>query len=367
MRDAYSFLAPTLRRARRSETMAVSDGEAIDTQPLPLVTVIMPVRNEVTYIGRSLGAVLRQTYPPERLEVFVVDGRSDDGTLDVIERLLLSPPGVTFCVSDGCRVRVLDNPPRIVPTALNIGLDAARGDVVIRVDGHCEIADNYVSCCVRALAERNAECVGGPIETVGETLTAQAIALAQSSWFGVGNAAFRTGSKKGRFVDTVAFGAYRASVFSRIGRFDEGLVRNQDDEFNFRLTQAGGKIWLDPSIRSIYYSRSSLRGLWRQYFLYGFYKVGVIQRRRGLPSWRQVVPAVLVVMSLASFLWTVLSRDYLWAVGVMLPYLGANATASAWNARGNLRALPLLPLAYSCLHFSYGLGFLWGFLRWRGH
>ena len=259
-----------------------------------LVSIIMPIRNEAAFIRRSLGSVLRQDYPLDRMEVLVVDGMSEDGTGDIVSsvvsergmRVLNSPirrPDPGSLPNDSqeafINIRLLDNPEHIVPVALNIGLKHSRGEVIIRVDGHCEIPPDYVRVCVENLEKTGADCVGGPMVTVGETSMARAIAAVQSSFFGVGGVAFRTGSEYGGYVDTLAFGAYRREVFDRIGGFDEELVRNQDDEFNFRLTQAGGKIWLDPSIRSIYYSRASLKGLWRQYFQYGLYKVRLIQKR----------------------------------------------------------------------------------------
>jgi GT2 family glycosyltransferase len=194
---------------------------------------------------------------------------------------------------------------------------------------------------------------------------AKGIALAQSSRFGVGGVAFRTGSEDGRYVDTLAFGAYRREVFGRIGRFDEELIRNQDDEFNFRLTQAGGKIWLDPSIRSVYYSRASLSGLWKQYFQYGLYKVRVIQKRRAVPSWRHLIPGLFVLSLLFSFLLALITRKWTLVFSVTAPYAMANFSASVWASRHQPRLFPFLPLAFATLHMAYGFGFLAGLWRWR--
>jgi glycosyltransferase involved in cell wall biosynthesis len=338
----------------------------------PFVTVIMPIRNEAAYIRRSLGAVLSQDYPPDRMEVLVVDGMSEDGTREIVRktadrrRPTADSPSRSV-VGSLPSVFLLDNPARIVPTALNIGLRHARGEVIIRVDGHCEIAPNYVRRCVEVLQETGADNVGGVCITVGETSVARAIGLAQSSLFGVGNVAFRVGRSTPECVDTVPFGAYRREVFERIGGFDEELMRNQDDEFNFRLTQAGGKIWLDPSIRSTYHSRATLRGLWRQYFQYGLYKVRVMQKRRGIPSWRHLVPGAFVLGLCGSVLLALVTRQPLWALGVAGPYAVANGVASLWTARRDPRALPFLPLAFATLHLAYGLGFLWGLWRWRAH
>ena len=328
---------------------------------LPLVTVIVPIRNEATFIARSLGAVLAQDYPPDHLQVLIVDGMSTDGTREIVQQIIDKRRQTKDDAS--LSIVLLDNPAHIVPTALNIGLRHAQGDVIIRVDGHCEIAPDYARQCVHHLERTNADCVGGPIETVGETSVAQTIALAMSSPFGVGNSAFRTVKDRARFVDTLAFGAYRREVFDRVGHFDEELVRNQDDEFNFRLTQAGGKIWLDPSIRSVYYSRATLRGLWRQYFQYGLYKVRVIQKRGAVPSWRHLVPGGFVLGLVGSILLILLTRQSCWLLGVVAPYALTNGIASLWTARWNWRTLPLLPLAFLILHLAYGCGFWLGLVR----
>lgn len=328
----------------------------------PMVSIIMPIRNEAGFIRRSLGAVLAQDYPQECVEVLVVDGMSDDGTREMVRETFERSNVEAFQRSN---LHMLDNPERIVPTALNRALEQAKGDIIIRVDGHCEIAPDYVRRCVEVLEETGADCVGGPMETVGRTVMAESIALAQSSPFGVGGVAFRTGSDEGRYVDTLAFGAYRREVFERIGNFDEELVRNQDDEFNFRLTQAGGKIWLDPSIRSVYYSRASLRGLWKQYFEYGLYKVRVIQKRGAVPSWRHLIPGGFVLGLVFSLLLALLTGRKRLALSVAGPYAAANLAASAWAAREKPRLLPWLPPAFATLHLAYGLGFLWGLWRWR--
>lgn len=330
---------------------------------LPLVTVIMPIRNEARYIERSLGSVLAQDYPAGQIEVLIVDGMSDDDTRRIVQRMVEEPRRAG---AEAGRVAVLDNPARTAPAALNIGLRQARGDVIIRVDGHCEIPPEYVRLCIDALDRTGADCAGGALVTFGETRLARAIAAAQSSRFGVGGVAFRTGRDQGEYVDTVAFGAYRREVFERIGGFDEELVRNQDDEFNFRLTQSGGKIWLDPAISSVYYSRASLGKLWRQYFEYGFYKVRVIQKRGSVASWRHLVPGVFVASLLASLLLALLTRQPRWALSVAGPYAIANGAASLATPRNDLRTLPLMPLVFGTLHVAYGAGFLWGCVRWAG-
>lgn len=344
------------------ETRAAEPGPTTaETPPVehefPFVTVVMPVRNEEQFIRRSLGSVCEQDYPADRFEVLVVDGRSTDATRALVEERAEAEPVLS--------VRVVDNPEQYVPTAFNRALDVARGDVVIIVGGHSELDADYVSNSVKAMRETGAACVGGFLRTVGSTVGARAIAKAQSSPFGVGGVTFRTGSAEGAFVDTVAFGAYRASVFDEIGGFDEEFIRNQDDEFNFRLTQAGHQIWFEPAIQATYFSRASLRKLWRQYFQYGKYKVRLIQKRRGVPSWRHLVPVTFVLTLLACVLAA--------GLGAWLPlalvggtYLAGCLGASVLAARGDWGTLPWLPPAFVTLHLAYGLGFLAGLWRWRG-
>jgi len=326
------------------------------TDPWPDLTIVMPVRDEADFIERSVGAVLAQDYPGT-FQVLVADGGSTDGTREVLDRL----------AGGDERLSVLDNPEGIVPTGLNRTLACARGTVVIRVDGHCEVPEDYARRCVAALVATGADCAGGVIHTEGGSREARAVALAQSSLLGVGGARFRTGAAEPRHVDTLAFGAYRREVFDRIGTFDEELVRNQDDEFNLRLTQAGGRIWLDPSIRTTYWSRASVRGAFLQYFQYGTYKVRVAQKRRTLPSGRSLVPAVLVAALASSAVVGVLRRDRRLVFGPALTYAAGTVVAAAVEARRDPGAAPLAPPAFAALHLGYGTGVWWGLWRWRRH
>ncbi len=321
----------------------------------PLISIIMPIRNEAAFIERSLGAVLAQEYPSERTEIWVVDGMSDDGTREIVNQLL-------NCHSN---VRLLDNPQLAMPSATNIGIQKAHGEIIILVGGHTVIAPDYIPRCIDALCSMEADCVGGVIETVGETPEAKSIALAQACPFGVGDASFRIGTRVGKYVDTVAFGAYRRQVFDRIGLFDEELVRNQDDEFNYRLRAAGGKIWLDPAICSTYYARATLRSLWRQYFQYGCWKVRVFQKVPGSARLRHWIPpffALAVIGGLfLTVLWNFLRLIY---IGGLALYLLANLIVSiSIAARHGWSHLPRLPLVFAILHLAYGLGFWAGLIR----
>ena len=324
----------------------------------PLVSVIMPVRNEAAYIERSLGAVLAQEYPADCLEILVVDGLSSDGTRQAVLAQAAADP----------RVRLLDNPAGIVPPGLNIGIAQARGEIVVRVDGHCEIAPDYVRRCVQHLLAGHegapVEAVGGPIETIGETDEAAAIALAMSSWFGVGGSGFRTIKDRPLLVETVAFPAYRRATLQRLGPFDEEMVRNQDDEYNYRLLKGGGRILLSPDIRSRYYSRGSLRSLWRQYYQYGYWKVRVMQKHPRQMRLRQFAPPALVAGLFGSAALGLVFRPFRWLLGAVVAlYLVANVVASLSLGREHA---PRLLVIHPILHLSYGLGFLVGLAHFAG-
>ena len=327
-------------------------------ESLPLVSVIMPVRNEAAYIERSLGAVLAQDYPADRMEILVVDGMSNDGTREYVRARQTEHP----CL------RLIDNPAQIVPPALNIGIRQAHGEIVVRVDGHCEIAPDYVRRCVEHLMNDDIDGVGGPIETIGETDEAEAIALAMSSWFGVGGSAFRTVKDRAMLVDTVAFPAYKRETLERMGAFDEEQVRNQDDEYNYRLRERGGRLLLAPDVTSRYYSRSSLRRLWRQYFQYGFWKYRGMQKHPRQMRPRQFVPPAFVAGLTGSALLGLIFRPFWWlsAIVVFL-YMAVNAFASLSLGRSHgMRHVPRLMIIHPILHLSYGLGFLIGLARFAG-
>lgn len=327
----------------------------------PFVSILIPIRNEAATIVRCLEAVFSQDYPAEQVEILIADGLSDDGTREILAALEGSHP----------RVRVFDNPGRIVPTGLNLLIPRARGEVLIRVDGHCLIAPDYISKCVAHLAKGEVDGVGGPMHSVGEDQVSQTIALAMSSKFGVGGSAFRTETGETKLVDTVPFPAYTRAIIERVGLYDEALVRDQDDEYNYRIRKHGGKILLAADVRSTYYSRGSLGKLWRQYFQYGFYKVRVLQKHPRQMRPRQFVPPAFV---LALLLGIVLSLAFPWGwialLGLAGGYLLANLLASLLTAaRAGWHHFWLLPPAFATLHISYGLGFLAGLVkfwnRWR--
>jgi len=263
------------------------------------------------------------------------------------------------------RVRMLDNPKRIVPAAMNIGLKAMRGDFFIRIDGHAEIPPDFLTRSVECLREHpEAWVAGGGIETIADSYIGRAIASAMRSPVGVGNARFRLGDYEG-WVDTLAFGAHHRWVPDKIGYFDEELVRNQDDEFNLRIILAGGKLWMSKSIRSRYFSRASLGKLWRQYFQYGFWRIRTLQKHKRPATFRQLVPLLLVLslllLGLAGLFWQ--PARILLVVEAGLYLLALAVGVFDVGRRSGWKYVTISPLIFGILHFAYGLGSLSGILR----
>ncbi len=324
----------------------------------PLISILIPIRNEAEYIKRCLDAVLAQDYPRDRMEILIADGISTDGTRTIIQNLQAKHP----------HIQIFDNPGKVVPSGLNILIPQAKGDILIRVDGHCIIAPDYVRNCVVHIQNEGVDGVGGPMQSIGEDHISQVIALAMSSKFGVGGSSFRTETGRTKLVDTVPFPAYNREIIKRAGHYDEELVRNQDDEYNYRIRKAGGKILLAADVRSTYFSRGSLKKLWGQYFQYGFYKVRVLQKHPKQMRPRQFVPPAFVAGVLSLI---IISMFFPWGwialFSLLSIYLIINLLASMLVAKdAGWRYLPLLPLAFSTLHISYGAGFLAGLVKfWK--
>ena len=323
----------------------------------PLLSIICPIRNEDVHIVDCLQSIMNQDYDPTRIEILVVDGMSNDRTREIVKELQKTD----------ARIRLLDNPSRIVPAAMNIGIRHARGEVIVRVDGHAVISENYLTRCIEVLQKTGADCVGGPIDSINRTYLGRAIALAMSFPFGMGDSRFRTSNFEG-YVDTLAFGAYRHAVFERIGLFDEELVRCQDDELNYRLRKFGGTIYMTPQIRSRYFPRANLRKLWRQFFQYGFWKVRVLQKHMRMMQPRQFAPGAFVGALLVTLSAGMVAKPLLMAFGgILATYLLANLLASGVLAlKRGFRYFPLLPVVFGLLHFGYGAGFLLGLLKFSG-
>jgi glycosyltransferase involved in cell wall biosynthesis len=340
--------------------MSARAHDAVESSRHPLVTVVLPIRNEAGYIERSLGALLAQDYPADRVEILVVDGMSDDGTRDIIARMLVD--------SGGRSVRVLSNPSRIVPVAMNLALDQARGDVIVRVDGHTVVAADYVRTCVHSLQAHGADCVGGGMVARGRVPFGQAVALATSHPLGVGGSRFHYATRVME-TDSAYMGAWRRDVFAWAGPFDEEMACNEDDEFSYRLCAKGGRIVLDPAIRSVYYNRASPRTLWRQYFRYGLWKVRVAQKVPRQMRLRHVIPFVFVAALAGGGALSLGLAPVRWAwLAVVGAYAATTLGVSAALARrGGWLLYPRLPIVFFILHAAYGIGFAAGLVRFAGY
>ncbi|MCB0481199.1 MAG: glycosyltransferase family 2 protein [Flavobacteriales bacterium] len=312
-------------------------------------SIVIPARNEEKYIERLLDSIVALDYPKDKLEVFVVDGESDDKTAELVQ---------DYC-SRFPHIHLILNPDRVTPISLNMGIMASTTDVRIILGAHSEIHSDYIKECEKAFEVSNADCVGGIIDNVYENQTSASVGKAMSSRFGVGNAHFRTGTFEG-FVDTVAFGAYKKEVFDTIGYFDEDLVRNQDDEFNYRLLASGRKIWLSSSIRCKYYVRASFKKLWKQYYQYGYWKVFVNKKHKAITTIRQLVPFFMVVYTLALLLGTMVYPNYVYLFSLPLfAYLLLGLSMSVSAGEGIAQKAQIW-FTFFILHYGYGLGYLVG-------
>jgi glycosyltransferase involved in cell wall biosynthesis len=317
----------------------------------PQVTIVVPCRNEERYLVECLDSILACDYPADRLEVLVVDGMSDDGTRAMLGEYAARHP----------IVRMIDNPRRITPVALNLAIRAARGDVIVRMDAHVVYPRNYVSRLVAALDEFSADNVGAVLKTLpaNQTAMGKAIAIGMSHPFGVGTSYFRIGTDQPRWVDTIAFFCIRRATFDRVGMFDEELIRHQDGEFNARLIKAGGRILLIPDVVSYYYARATLRQVGRMFYQYGYFKPLVAKKLGRFMTVRQLIPPGFVLGLLATGV-----AALLWKPAVLLFALVAGSYAAVVLGSAVQTALkqgPAVGLALAAvlpvIHVSYGTGF----------
>lgn len=330
------------------------NGPPNSTVELPLVSVVVPVRNEASSIEACLHALLRQDYPATRIELIVVDGDSSDDTKTLVEAIAARHPDRV--------IRIHANPQRRVSCALNIGIRDARADIVVRMDGHTTASTSYVASCVRAMRATGAANVGGRITPIATARFARSVAHAQRHVLGAGGAKFHYASRP-QFVDTVYLGAFDKAALRRSGLYDENLHRNQDYELNVRIRKCGGKIYLDPSIESHYTPRDTPTKLWKQYYDYGWWKVETLRRHPDSLRPRQLAPAVFVGgLALLSGLgfavppaWS-LAALLLGGYGLALGFAAVNLSVRREEA--TFASLLGFPLALAIMHVAWGLGFL---------
>ncbi len=325
---------------------------------LPKVTIIIPCRNEERFIGDCLDSLIAQDYPKEKLEILVVDGVSEDKTREIIKSYSQK---YSF-------IKLLENPKKVSPFALNIGIKNMKGDIMIHAGAHSTYEQDYLAKSVKYLNEYNADNVGGVLLTKPaiNTLAAKSIALVLSNRFGTGNSYFRTGSEKPRFVDTVFGGCYKKEVFEKIGLYNENLARSQDIELNMRLKKAGGKILLAPDIVAYYHPKSKLAGFFKHNIIDGIWAIYPLKFGAPLFRLRHFIPLFFVGALLASAIISIFLKLFIFVfLGILVLYFIVSLFFSFSIAikERNFALVPSLFLAFAFRHFGYGIGSIMGFIK----
>lgn len=320
-----------------------------------MLSVICPIYNEEKYIAKCIDSILAQDYPKDDLEVIFVDGMSKDRTREIVAEYIGKYPFI----------RLIDNPDRIVPPAMNIGIKASVGDIIVRLDAHAVFPQNYFSELVKNLHKLDADNVGGVCRTlpINDTSVCRSIAYVLSSSFGMGNSHFRIGADSIKEVDTVPFGCFKRELFDRVGYFDEELTRNQDDEFNGRIIKNGGKIFLLPDLVIDYYARDTVAKVYKMFHQYGLFKP-LVNKKLGQPATiRQFFPLLFVLGLLLGPLTFLISSAFIWLyLGVLLVYLTLAAVFSSKESR-SLKEVLIKIWVYFVVHFAYGWGYINGIIK----
>jgi len=307
----------------------------------PSISIIIPCRNEKDFIVKCLDSIFANDYPAEKREVLVIDGMSEDGTREVLKKYIASHPSV----------KMIDNPKKITPSALNLGIKNAKGEVIIRMDAHASYQKDYIKKCLKYLKDYGADNVGGVVKTLPaqNTIVAKAIAASLSGTFGAGSSYFRIGAKEPKWVDTVFGGCYKRNVFDRVGFFNENLVRSQDMEFNLRLKKAGGKILLAPDIISYYYPSATLGKFFSHNIQDGIWAVLPFKFAKRPLRFRHYVP-LLFFLTLPLSIWFYLPVSLYFSFKIALEM-------------GDARYFFIMPVVFFARHFAYGLGSLVGLAK----
>lgn len=329
-----------------------------DSKKNKLVSIIIPCRNEENFIANTLNSIIESDYPLNEMEILVVDGMSDDKTREIIGEFH----------HKYSQIILLDNPNKTVPYAMNIGIEKAQGDIIVRLDAHSIYPNDYISKLVYWLQRLDADNVGGVLDTIpaNDTLEAQAIAYSTSNSFGIGNAQYRISDKTDPYeVDTVPFGCYKAEVFKKIGLFDIQLTRNQDDELNARLIQNGGKIFLIPDLKIKYFARENFEKMFTMFYQYGYFKPLVNLKLKSPATVRQFVPPLFVLFLIFGIISSFINLIFLilffsglffyFAVNIIVSYKIA-------KEKKNIKLIPYLIKSFFLIHVSYGWGYLKGIL-----
>ncbi len=319
----------------------------------PRVTIAMPAFNEEHYIEACIASVQAQDYPAHLIEILVADGRSTDRTREILARLAVADP----------RIQMIDNPDKLQAAGLGLMVKAATGDVIVRMDVHCEYAPDYVRACVETLEKTGADNVGGAQRARAKTPFQRALCAALGSPLGVGGAKYRSPESEG-FVDTVFLGAFRRKVFELVGLWDPKAITNEDSELNQRILESGGQIYLARDIVVHYYPRGDFKSLATQYYKYGRGRARTLLKLGRFTNLRPMIPFGMVVGAA-----TLLALPPLWpvAAAAFTTYaLASGVEAVRLGRHVGVAAIPTVWAIFPTLHASHGAGFaagLWQYLR----
>ncbi|NOZ60174.1 MAG: glycosyltransferase family 2 protein [Calditrichaeota bacterium] len=318
---------------------------------LPLVSIVIPMYNEAGNIERCIGSIQGQNYPQEKIEIIVVDGNSSDGSREKVLSL----------AKNHFTIRLLTNPKRKTPSSLNMGIKNASGEVVIILGAHTKIKEDFVSQNIRLMKEMNIKCVGGTQINVGENFMQRAIGYAMGHPFGLASAPYRYG-KKEKFVDTVVYAAYRKELFDEVGYFDEDLFISEDAELNWRIRQAGYKIFYSPKIVSYYYPRKTMGKLINQLFRYGILRVNVIKKHLKAIKLMHLIPPAFALATIVFLIAGIFKPFFLvplaaiWGLYLVLAFISSLQI----SLEKGFQYFSILPIIFTTIHLSWGIGFLWG-------
>lgn len=334
----------------------------------PFVSIIIPCRNEEKFISSCLDSIIENDYPKERLEALIVDGMSNDGTREIVNKYSKEYP----------YIKLLENPKKIFSSAMNMGIRNAEGEFIMIMSGHSTFDKGYIRKCVEYLDKYEADNVGGVLRIIprSNTLVSKSIALSLSHFFGSGNAYAKIGTKEPRWVDTAAFGCYRKDIFKKIGLFNENLLRSADMDFNVRLRKLGGKILLAPELFINYYADPNFKSFWKHNFADGVWATYVIKFKSEAWSWRHWIPLCFICSLITSTALSILVPKLSFImIGIMGAYGAVNIGSSIQiSIREKVfRNLFYLPIAFGTRHFAHGFGALFGLflvltpgILWKG-
>ncbi len=309
-----------------------------------MITVVCPVYNEEKYIRNVLDFCIAAL--PAEKELMFIDGASTDETCEIIKQYACKYPNI----------QLLHNEKRIVPFALNKAISEAKGDIIVRLDAHTDYSTDYFEKIIETFNSTNADIVGGPMRIAKGNAVQDAVGYATSTFFGVGNSSFHFEDFEG-YTNTVYLGAWKKSIFSTTGLFDEVLKRNQDDEYHYRAKSMGFTIYQSPGIKLYYHPRNKFAKLFKQYYQYGLYKPVVLKKIRSGFSFRHLIPAIFVLYLISIPVLALVNPVYIFIP--LCIYILFNLIFSFGSKKGFMQCLRI-SYAYFILHVAYGLGFLFG-------